>query len=173
MRYQPRRAHYYVNPAAFCASPSFYQPLVVGRRRAEALSVARADDVGCLFSHLFRSAAKLMCWMMGGFGGVDWQQRLANDCAHPGTDLDMLPVTRPLNNSTALKRGAAACRCGSGANLLVVATGWMVGVSVAWRGVVLSVWLFRTSCAYVEHNRSPGFTSPAARWPGLSPTTYY
>ncbi len=29
-----RRAHYYVNPAAFCASPSLYQPLVVGGRRA-------------------------------------------------------------------------------------------------------------------------------------------
>lgn len=29
-----RRAHYYVNSAAFCAPPSLYQPLAVGGRRA-------------------------------------------------------------------------------------------------------------------------------------------
>ncbi len=56
---------------------------------------------------------------------------LANDCAHPGTDLDNLPVATAeyalaLRETSARQLGLL--RCGFWRNLLVVATGWMVGV---------------------------------------------
>jgi vitamin B12 transport system permease protein len=80
---------------------------------------------------------QLMYWMMGGFGGVDWRQGWLM--------LALLPVMmwtcfqfQPLN---VLALGETSARqlglpVGLWRNLLVVATGWMVGVSVALAGSI-------------------------------------
>ncbi len=80
---------------------------------------------------------QLMYWMMGGFGGVDWQQSWLM--------VALLPVmmwvcfqSAPLN---VLALGEVSARqlglpLWLWRNLLVVATGWMVGVSVALAGAI-------------------------------------
>jgi len=80
---------------------------------------------------------QLMYWMMGGFGGVDWQQSWLM--------LALLPVmvwlcfqSQPLN---VLALGETSARqlglpLWLWRNLLVAATGWMVGVSVALAGAI-------------------------------------
>lgn len=80
---------------------------------------------------------QLMYWMMGGFGGVDWQQSWLM--------VALLPVmvwicfqSQPLN---VLALGEISARqlglpLWFWRNLLVAATGWMVGVSVALAGAI-------------------------------------
>ncbi|UXY09114.1 vitamin B12 ABC transporter permease BtuC [Kosakonia sp. ML.JS2a] len=80
---------------------------------------------------------QLMYWMMGGFGGVDWQQSWLM--------IALLPVmgwiclqSAPLN---VLALGDISARqlglpLWLWRNVLVVATGWMVGVSVALAGAI-------------------------------------
>ena len=80
---------------------------------------------------------QLMYWMMGGFGGVDWQQWwlmvtllpvMVWLCSrHAPLNLMVLGETsaRQLGLSVWLWR-----------NILVVATGWLVGVSVALAGAI-------------------------------------
>ncbi|HAI3950278.1 TPA: vitamin B12 ABC transporter permease BtuC [Escherichia coli] len=80
---------------------------------------------------------QLMYWMMGGFGGVDWRQSLLM--------LALIPVllwiccqSRPMNM---LALGEISARqlglpLWFWRNVLVAATGWMVGVSVALAGAI-------------------------------------
>lgn len=80
---------------------------------------------------------QLMYWMMGGFGGVDWRQSWLM--------LALIPVllwiccqSRPMNM---LALGEISARQLGLAlwfwrNVLVAATGWMVGVSVALAGAI-------------------------------------
>lgn len=80
---------------------------------------------------------QLMYWMMGGFGGVDWRQSWLM--------LALLPVllwiccqSRPMNM---LALGEISARqlglpLWFWRNVLVAATGWMVGVSVALAGAI-------------------------------------
>ena len=80
---------------------------------------------------------QLMYWMMGGFGGVDWRQSWLM--------LALIPVllwiccqSRPVNM---LALGEISARqlgfpLWFWRNLLVAATGWMVGVSVALAGAI-------------------------------------
>ena len=79
---------------------------------------------------------QLMYWMMGGFGGVDWRQSWLM--------LALIPVllwiccqSRPMNmlalgEISARQLGLPLWFC----NVLVAATGWMVGVSVALAGAI-------------------------------------
>ncbi|MFA9291044.1 vitamin B12 ABC transporter permease BtuC [Escherichia coli] len=80
---------------------------------------------------------QLMYWMMGGFGGVDWRQSWLM--------LALIPVllwiccqSRPMNM---LALGEISARqlglpLWLWRNVLVAATGWMVGVSVALAGAI-------------------------------------
>jgi len=80
---------------------------------------------------------QLMYWMMGGFGGVDWQQQWLVLALLPvvlwlllqGKVLNLLGLgeiqARQLGLSVFLWR-----------NLLIIAIGWLVGVSVALAGVI-------------------------------------
>ncbi|HAW2677919.1 TPA: vitamin B12 ABC transporter permease BtuC [Escherichia coli] len=80
---------------------------------------------------------QLMYWMMGGFGGVDWRQSWLM--------LALIPVllwiccqSRPMNM---LALGEISARqlglpLSFWRNVLVAATGWMVGVSVALAGAI-------------------------------------
>lgn len=80
---------------------------------------------------------QLMYWMMGGFGGVDWRQSWLM--------LALIPVllwiccqSRPMNM---LALGEISARqlglpLWFWRNMLVAATGWMVGVSVALAGAI-------------------------------------
>ncbi|EGD7377482.1 vitamin B12 ABC transporter permease BtuC [Escherichia coli] len=80
---------------------------------------------------------QLMYWMMGGFGGVDWRQSWLM--------LALIPVllwiccqSRPMN---ILALGEISARqlglpLWFWRNVLVAATGWMVGVSVALAGAI-------------------------------------
>ncbi|HHU2360282.1 TPA: vitamin B12 ABC transporter permease BtuC [Escherichia coli] len=80
---------------------------------------------------------QLMYWMMGGFGGVDWRQSWMM--------LALIPVllwiccqSRPMNM---LALGEISARqlglpLWFWRNVLVAATGWMVGVSVALAGAI-------------------------------------
>ena len=80
---------------------------------------------------------QLMYWMMGGFGGVDWHQAWLM--------VALIPVlvwiccqSQPMNM---LALGETSARqlglpLWFWRNLLVVATGWMVGVSVALAGAI-------------------------------------
>ena len=81
--------------------------------------------------------SQLMYWMMGGFGGVDWRQSWLM--------LALIPVllwiccqSRPMNM---LALGEISARqlglpLWFWRNVLVAATGWMVGVSVALAGAI-------------------------------------
>lgn len=113
---------------------------------------------------------QLMYWMMGGFGGVDWQQSWLM--------IALIPVliwiccqSQPLNM---LALGETSARqlglpLWFWRNLLVIATGWMVGVSVAMAGAIGFIGLviphILRLCGLTDHR----VLLPAARWPGLSP----
>ncbi|ESC47360.1 vtamin B12-transporter permease [Salmonella enterica subsp. enterica serovar Newport str. RI_10P069] len=113
---------------------------------------------------------QLMYWMMGGFGGVDWQQSWLM--------IALIPVliwiccqSQPLNM---LALGETSARqlglpLWFWRNLLVIATGWMVGVSVAMAGAIGFIGLviphILRLCGLTDHR----VYFPAARWPGLSP----
>lgn len=80
---------------------------------------------------------QLMYWMMGGFGGVDWQQSWLMLAVVPV----MLWVCRQAQPLNILALGeVSAHQLGLSLwlwrNLLVMATGWMVGVSVALAGAI-------------------------------------
>lgn len=112
-----------------------------------------------------------MYWMMGGFGGVDWQQSWLM--------IALIPVliwiccqSQPLNM---LALGETSARqlglpLWFWRNLLVIATGWMVGVSVAMAG---GDWFYRSGYsahpALMWFNRSPGFTSRLRAGRGYRP----
>lgn len=98
---------------------------------------------------------QLMYWMMGGFGGVDWQQSWLM--------IALIPVliwiccqSQPLNMLALgeTSRGSLACRCGSGAICWSSPpAGWWAS-AWRWRGrLVLSVWLFRILrlCGLTDH----------------------
>ena len=75
---------------------------------------------------------QLMYWMMGGFGGVDWRQGWLMVLLIP-VILWMVFQAQPLN---ILALGETSARqlgmpIGFWRNVLVIAIGWMVGVSVA------------------------------------------
>ena len=80
---------------------------------------------------------QLMYWMMGGFGGVDWQQAWLMIALIP-VSLWICCQSQPMH---ILALGETSARqlglpLWFWRNLLVVATGWMVGVSVALAGSI-------------------------------------
>ena len=80
---------------------------------------------------------QLMYWMMGGFGGVDWRQGWLLVLLIP-VILWMVFQAQPLN---ILALGETSARqlgmpIGFWRNVLVIAIGWMVGVSVALAGAI-------------------------------------
>lgn len=80
---------------------------------------------------------QLMYWMMGGFGGVDWRQGWLMALLMPAI-LWAAFQAKPLNM---LALGEISARqlglaIGLWRNVLVVAIGWMVGVSVALAGAI-------------------------------------
>ncbi|MGF6420781.1 vitamin B12 transport system permease protein [Lelliottia sp. 489] len=80
---------------------------------------------------------QLMYWMMGGFGGVDWRQGWLMALLFPAI-LWAAFQAKPLNM---LALGEVSARqlglsIGLWRNVLVVAIGWMVGVSVALAGAI-------------------------------------
>ncbi|MCX3215384.1 vitamin B12 ABC transporter permease BtuC [Escherichia coli] len=99
---------------------------------------------------------QLMYWMMGGFGGVDWRQSWLM--------LALIPVllwiccqSRPMNM---LALGEISARqlglpLWFWRNVLVAATGWMVGVSVALAGAIGFIGLviphILRLCALTDH----------------------
>ncbi len=111
-----------------------------------------------------------MYWMMGGFGGVDWQQLWLM--------IALLPVlcwvclqSQPLN---LLALGEVSARqlglpLWLWRKLLVVATGWMVGVSVALAGAIGFIGLviphILRLCGLSDH----GCCSRPVCWPGQAP----
>ncbi|WP_134797576.1 vitamin B12 ABC transporter permease BtuC [Shigella flexneri] len=90
-----------------------------------------------IYFSTFVDLRQLMYWMMGGFGGVDWRQSWLM--------LALIPVllwiccqSRPMNM---LALGEISARqlglpMWFWRNVLVAATGWMVGVSVALAGAI-------------------------------------
>ncbi len=90
-----------------------------------------------IYFSTFVDLRQLMYWMMGGFGGVDWRQSWLM--------LALIPVllwiccqSRPMNM---LALGEISARqlglpLWFWRNVLVAATGWMVGVSVALAGAI-------------------------------------
>lgn len=110
---------------------------------------------------------QLMYWMMGGFGGVDWRQSWLM--------LALIPVllwiccqSRPMNM---LALGEISARqlglpLWFWRNVLVAATGWMVGVSVALAGAIGFIGLviphILRLCGLTDHR----VLLPAARWQG-------
>lgn len=80
---------------------------------------------------------QLMYWMMGGFGGVDWRQSWLMLASIPVL-LWICCQSRPMNM---LALGEISARqlglpLWFWRNVLVAATGWMVGVSVALAGAI-------------------------------------
>ncbi|EFI1496497.1 vitamin B12 ABC transporter permease BtuC [Escherichia coli] len=80
---------------------------------------------------------QLMYWMMGGFGGVDWRQSWLMLALSPVL-LWICCQSRPMNM---LALGEISARqlglpLWFWRNVLVAATGWMVGVSVALAGAI-------------------------------------
>ncbi|MBB1201135.1 vitamin B12 ABC transporter permease BtuC [Enterobacteriaceae bacterium 89] len=80
---------------------------------------------------------QLMYWMMGGFGGVDWHQSWLMAALLPAIVWACLQ-SKPLNllalgETSALQLGLPLWLW---RRLLVVATGWLVGVSVALAGAI-------------------------------------
>ncbi|MEC4790556.1 vitamin B12 ABC transporter permease BtuC [Escherichia coli] len=107
---------------------------------------------------------QLMYWMMGGFGGVDWRQSWLM--------LALIPVllwiccqSRPMNM---LALGEISARqlglpLWFWRNVLVAATGWMVGVSVALAGAIGFIGLV------IPHNlRLCGLTDHRVLLPGCA-----
>lgn len=109
---------------------------------------------------------QLMYWMMGGFGGVDWRLGWLMVLLVP-VILWAGVQSQPLN---ILALGETSARqlgmpIGVWRNALVIAIGWLVGVSVALAGgSALSGWLSRTCCVCVA---SPTIESyfPPRQWP--------
>ncbi|NYY81479.1 vitamin B12 ABC transporter permease BtuC [Escherichia coli] len=103
---------------------------------------------------------QLMYWMMGGFGGVDWRQSWLM--------LALIPVllwiccqSVPMNM---LALGEISARqlglpLWFWRNVLVAATGWMVGVSVALAGAIGFIGLVIPHSPAVWFNRSSRITS--------------
>jgi len=80
---------------------------------------------------------QLMYWMMGGFGGIDWQQGWLMAALLPV----MVWICLQSNALNLLALGEVSARqlglpLWLWRNLLVAATGWMVGVSVAMAGAI-------------------------------------
>lgn len=80
---------------------------------------------------------QLMYWMMGGFGGIDWQQGWLMAALLPV----MVWICLQSNALNVLALGEVSARqlglpLWLWRNLLVAATGWMVGVSVAIAGAI-------------------------------------
>lgn len=80
---------------------------------------------------------QLMYWMMGGFGGIDWQQGWLMAALLPV----MVWICLQSNALNMLALGEVSARqlglpLWLWRNLLVAATGWMVGVSVAIAGAI-------------------------------------
>ncbi|MDU5687324.1 MAG: vitamin B12 ABC transporter permease BtuC, partial [Kluyvera cryocrescens] len=80
---------------------------------------------------------QLMYWMMGGFGGVDWQQLWLMVALLPvmvWTCLQSKPLNLlALGETSARQLGVPIALW---RKLLVMATGWLVGVSVALAGAI-------------------------------------
>ncbi|ELW1645764.1 MULTISPECIES: vitamin B12 ABC transporter permease BtuC [Enterobacter] len=80
---------------------------------------------------------QLMYWMMGGFGGVDWRQGWLMTLLIPvmlWTCFQAQPLnTLALGETSARQLGMSL---GLWRNVLVIAIGWMVGVSVALAGAI-------------------------------------
>ncbi|MFU0854547.1 vitamin B12 ABC transporter permease BtuC, partial [Kluyvera cryocrescens] len=80
---------------------------------------------------------QLMYWMMGGFGGVDWQQLWLMVALLPvmvWTCLQSKPLNlMALGETSARQLGVPIALW---RKLLVMATGWLVGVSVALAGAI-------------------------------------
>lgn len=80
---------------------------------------------------------QLMYWMMGGFGGVDWHQGWLMLALMPV----MVWVCRQSHPLNVLALGEMSARqlglpVWLWRNLLVIATGWLVGISVALAGAI-------------------------------------
>lgn len=81
---------------------------------------------------------QLMYWMMGGFGGVDWRQSWLDAGIDPSCCCGSVVSPKPMNM---LALGEISARqlglpLWFWRNVLVAATGWMVGVSVALAGAI-------------------------------------
>lgn len=96
----------------------------------------RYDDWAIYFSTSF-DLRQLMYWMMGGFGGVNWQQAWLMVALIPV----LLWICCQSQAMNMLALGETSARqlglpLWFWRNVLVVATGWMVGVSVALAGAI-------------------------------------
>lgn len=80
---------------------------------------------------------QLMYWMMGGFGGVDWRQLWLMVALVPAI-LWLCRQHKPLNMMTLGESSARqlGLPIWIWRNILVIVTGWMVGVSVALAGAI-------------------------------------
>ncbi|HDT3956473.1 TPA: vitamin B12 ABC transporter permease BtuC [Escherichia coli] len=90
-----------------------------------------------IYFSTFVDLRQLMYWMMGGFGGVDWRQSWLMVALIPVL-LWICCQSRPMNM---LALGEISARqlglpLWFWRNVLVAATGWMVGVSVALAGAI-------------------------------------
>ncbi|AOV21523.1 vitamin B12 ABC transporter permease BtuC [Escherichia coli] len=90
-----------------------------------------------IYFSTFVDLRQLMYWMMGGFGGVDWRQSWLMLALIPML-LWICCQSRPMNM---LALGEISARqlglpLWFWRNVLVAATGWMVGVSVALAGAI-------------------------------------
>ena len=99
---------------------------------------------------------QLMYWMMGGFGGVDWRQSWLMVALIPVL-LWICCQSRPMNM---LALGEISARqlglpLWFWRNVLVAATGWMVGVSVALAGAIGFIGLviphILRLCGFTDH----------------------
>lgn len=80
---------------------------------------------------------QLMYWMMGGFGGIDWRQLWLMAALLPPV-IWLCRQHRPLNMMALGENSARQLGLSLWAwrNILVIATGWLVGVSVALAGAI-------------------------------------
>jgi len=99
---------------------------------------------------------QLMYWMMGGFGGVDWHQGWLMALLVPVIAWAALQA-QPLNM---LALGETSARqlgmpIGFWRNVLVIAIGWLVGVSVALAGAIGFIGLviphMLRLCGFTDH----------------------
>jgi vitamin B12 transport system permease protein len=80
---------------------------------------------------------QLMYWMMGGFGGIDWRQLWLMATLLP-VIIWLCGQHKPLNMMTLGENSARqlGLPVWLWRNILVIATGWLVGVSVALAGAI-------------------------------------